>query len=77
MWWNILSELHHEIVSNPVGVSCARPKVELSPIGIQIDKEINKISSIYDDVTIDKYIIMPEGAPRFILGHLRIMASTK
>ena len=40
-----------------VGVTSGRPP--LSRIGDIIDKEINKIPTIYENVEIDKYVIMP------------------
>lgn len=40
-----------------VGAACGRPP--LSEIGIIIDTEINKIGKIYETVTIDEYVIMP------------------
>lgn len=48
-----------------VGANCVRPKIEctneisLSNIGKIINKEINKIENIYENVIINKYVIMP------------------
>ena len=45
---------------NSVGANCVRPnEAPLSEIGKLVDFEINKISSIYDAVLIDKYVVMP------------------
>jgi len=41
------------------GAGNARPQMILSEIGCIVDKVINKISSIYDAVSVDKYVIMP------------------
>ena len=40
-----------------VGANCVRPK--LSDVGNVIDKEINVLSATYNNVTVDKYVIMP------------------
>jgi REP element-mobilizing transposase RayT len=42
---------------NPVGATCGRPP--LSAVGILVEKEISRIGSIYDCVTVDKYVVMP------------------
>lgn len=42
-----------------VGANCVRPQIKLTNIGIILDKEMNKISKIYENVIIDEYIIMP------------------
>ena len=44
-----------------VGATCGRPRETppLSDIGKIVDDEINKISVIYENVIIDKYVIMP------------------
>lgn len=45
---------------NSVGANCVRPnEAQLSEIGKLVDFEINKISSIYNAVLIDKYVVMP------------------
>ena len=45
---------------NSVGTNCVRPnEAQLSEIGKLVDFEINKISSIYNAVLIDKYVVMP------------------
>lgn len=49
----------NEINIKPVGANCVRPQIVLLPIGNIIDKELNKFSKIYDNVILDKYIIMP------------------
>ena len=45
-----------------VAANCVRQNVtpELSVIGKLIDKEILKIETIYDSITVDKYCIMPD-----------------
>lgn len=40
-----------------VGATCGRP--QLTDIALKVDKEINKISAVYENVVIDKYVIMP------------------
>jgi len=42
-------------ILSAVGANCVRP----TKIGTVIENEINRISSIYDSVSIDKYVIMP------------------
>lgn len=45
---------------NSVGANCVRPnEPPLSEIGKTVDYEINKISTIYNAVIIDKYVVMP------------------
>ncbi|MGN0572506.1 MAG: transposase [Acutalibacteraceae bacterium] len=45
---------------NSVGANCVRPnEPPLSEIGKIVDYEINKISTIYNAVVIDKYVVMP------------------
>ena len=39
---------------------CSPANVLLSDIGMIVDKEIEKLNSIYDAVTVDKYCIMPD-----------------
>lgn len=46
-------------IDKPVGANCVRPIMKLSKIGHIINKEINKISKIYDNIFIDEYVIMP------------------
>lgn len=55
----VLSKIIDEINSKSVGANCVRPITRLSKIGQIIDKEINKISKIYDNIFIDEYVIMP------------------
>lgn len=55
-----IKERHNLLWENPVGASCARPfKIPLSNVGEIVEKEINKIESFYNNVVIDKYVIMP------------------
>lgn len=56
-----------------VGANCVRPHTQppLSDIGIVVDREIQKISTIYDHVTIDKYCIMPDHLHMIIFIHDR------
>ena len=42
------------------GELCSPANVLLSDIGMIVDKEIEKLNSIYDAVTVDKYCIMPD-----------------
>lgn len=46
---------------NNVGATCGRPnnQYQLSAYGEIVKKEIEKISTIYDAVRIDKYVVMP------------------
>ena len=45
---------------NSVGANCVRPnEPPLSEIGKLVDYEINKISTIYNAVIIDKHVVMP------------------
>lgn len=54
---------------NNVGANCVRQN--LSDIGRIIDKEIQKIDSIYDGIEVNKYCIMPDHIHMiiFILGN--------
>ena len=47
--------------ANNVGATCGRPftEVPLSKTGEIVDAEMNKICSFYENVVIDKYVIMP------------------
>ncbi len=52
----------HPMLWQPVGATCGRQRLtpQLSNIGITIDNEINRISTMYNqNVSIDKYVIMP------------------
>lgn len=44
-----------------VGATFGRPELEyqLTPIGYIVDREINRINTIYNDIKINKYVIMP------------------
>ncbi len=44
-----------------VGANCVRPneKIPLSNTGVIIDNEIQKLSTVYENVKVDKYCIMP------------------
>ena len=55
---HILGKIINEI-DKSVGANCVRPMMKLSKIGHIINKEINKISKIYDNIFIDEYVIMP------------------
>ena len=49
-----------QILGRVVGASCARPpEVCLSPAGRLADSELQKWSSCYPGVSIDKYVVMP------------------
>lgn len=43
-----------------VGANCVRPRDRLSDIGKIIDDEIQKLNSIYDNVALGEYCIMPD-----------------
>ena len=57
----ILSQIinKEKLNAKSVGANCVRPKIKLLPVGYVINKEINKFSNIYDNVILDKYVIMP------------------
>lgn len=42
-----------------VGANCVRPQIQLSNIGKILNEEISKIPNIYENVTLDEYVIMP------------------
>lgn len=45
---------------SPVGANCVRlPALPLSPIGRIVDAEIQRMSTVYPTVWVDKYVIMP------------------
>ena len=46
--------------SNRRGELCSPANIPLSDIGIIVDKEIQKLNSVYDAVSVDKYCIMPD-----------------
>ena len=46
--------------SNRRGELCSPVNAPLSDIGMIVDNEIQKLNSIYDGVTVDKYCIMPD-----------------
>lgn len=48
-----------KIDSINVGANCVRPKIILSKIGTIIKYEIERMSSIYENIKIDEYVIMP------------------
>ena len=47
---------------NSVGANCVRPNElpPLSPIGKTVYNEIQKLNTIYENVVVDKYCIMPD-----------------
>ena len=47
---------------NNVGATCGRPENEyqLSDCGIIVENEIALLSSVYESVRVDKYIVMPD-----------------
>lgn len=45
---------------NPVGANCVRPnQLPLTDIGNCIENEIQKLNTVYETLTLDKYVIMP------------------
>ena len=57
---NAVHKRQEEIVLEQCrGDLCSPNEAPLSEIGKLVDFEINKISSIYDTVLIDKYVVMP------------------
>ena len=63
----ICTQNRRKILSRIVGVDVlGDPKtVELSPYGIVADKYINQLNDFYDDIMVDRYVIMP--------NHIHIM----
>lgn len=69
----------------PVGANCVR----LSKIGKAVEEEINNISKIYANVTVENYVIMPNhihllvfidgfsGRTQFALRYLALLSSLK
>jgi len=59
----ICTEKHKKILSAinscPVGAIINRPQIRLTPIGKSADDAINKIPLIYENVAVEKYVIMP------------------
>ena len=55
---------------NDVGATCGRPfEPSLTKIGKIIDLEINKINCIYENIEINKYVIMPNHVHLIIVLH--------
>ncbi len=52
------------------------PKNNLSEIGFICDKHINRINSIYENATVDKYVIMPNHIHMIISLYGSMKAST-
>lgn len=49
-----------EILGHVVGTTTlGRPAVELSETGLMVEKHIEGISTVYKDISIDKYVVMP------------------
>ena len=49
------------LLCNIVGTGVPdRPKIKLSEYGIIADKYINQLNNFYKDISIDKYVIMPD-----------------
>lgn len=46
----------HELLGE-VGANCVRPV--LSEIGVVVDNEISALSNVYKNVTVNKYVVMP------------------
>ena len=59
-WSDCRSELCSPADTAPTGDHRSPLRVELSDIGTIVDKEIQKLSSIYNAVRVDKYCIMPD-----------------
>ncbi len=53
-----------------------RPQNKLSEIGLLCDKYINNINIKYDDITVDKYVIMPNHIHLIISIHGTMRASS-
>ncbi|MCL2592922.1 MAG: hypothetical protein FWD82_06110 [Defluviitaleaceae bacterium] len=61
----ICTKDHAKILSQIVGANCVRPK--LSKIGEVVENEITKLSNIYDNVSVNCYVIMPNHIHMIIL----------
>ena len=59
-WSDCRGELCSLADTAPTGDRRSPLRVELSDIGIIVDKEIKKLSSVYNAVRVDKYCIMPD-----------------
>ena len=59
-WSNCRGELCSPADTAPTGDRRSPLRVELSDIGTIVDKEIQKLSSVYNAVRVDKYCIMPD-----------------
>ena len=59
-WSDRRGELCSPADTAPTGDRRSPLRVELSDIGIIVDKEIQKLNSVYDAVRVDKYCIMPD-----------------
>ena len=56
---------------NSVGANCVRQgNVPLSDIGRIVDSEIQKISTIYQHISVDKYCIMPDHIHMIVMIHV-------
>ena len=42
-----------------VGANCVRPQTALSEIGKLVDENIDRLNGIYENVRVDKYVVMP------------------
>lgn len=64
-----VKDRHNLLWKSNVGATFGRPHklTPLSDIGKIIDSEIDKIRSVYDNVLIDKYVIMPNHIHMIIL----------
>jgi REP element-mobilizing transposase RayT len=45
--------------TEPVGASCARPRVILTEIGKIAEEEIKRLNNTYYGVTVERYVVMP------------------
>ena len=54
-------ETHH------VGATLGRP--QLSPVGLLVEEEIQRIPQVYPHVTVDKYVIMPNHIHLILVIH--------
>ncbi|MCL2861653.1 MAG: transposase [Firmicutes bacterium] len=57
-----------EVITN-VGAAFCRPHIKLSKTGEIVKREIQKLSSVYDEIKVDKYVIMP--------NHIHLLISNR
>ena len=51
------------------GELCSPDKALLSDVGVIVDKEINKLDTVYDAVSVDKFCVMPDHIHLLLVIH--------